>query len=107
MKKSVIALSCTAILSLYCAGENGEDVTETGDVGTIQLSVTDTIGIEMGDSCYVFGYLADAARTDSIIYALDMSRAQLRKYTPEGEWSGFIGGRGEGPGELVMPHWME
>jgi len=54
----------------------------------------------VGDSCYVFGYVADAARTDSIIYALDMSRAQLRKYTPQGEYSGYIGGRGDGPGDL-------
>ena len=74
---------------------------------TVQLSVTDSIGVELGDSCYVFGYAADAARTDSIIYVLDMSRAQLRKYTPEGEYAGYIGGRGEGPGELSYPQGLE
>jgi hypothetical protein len=107
MKYGLILVACAAIVSLRCGDGTGEDTDDAVPVESIVLAVTDTIGIEMGDSCYVFGYLADAARTDSIIYALDMSRAQLREYTPEGEWSGYIGGRGDGPGELVMPHWFE
>lgn len=95
------------LLLLACGSQESEPIADHETIDTIQLSVTDTIGVEMGDSCYVFGYAADAARTDSIVYVLDMSRAQLRKYTPDGEWAGYIGGQGDGPGELVMPHWME
>jgi hypothetical protein len=101
------ALAGFALILLACGSQNREPTANQGSIDTIQLTVTDTIGIEMGDSCYVFGYAADAARTDSLIYVLDMSRAQLRTYTPEGEWAGYIGGQGNGPGELVMPHWME
>ncbi len=106
MYKGAIVVGCVLLLIAACGGEQAEAIPEA-KLEVIQLSVTDTIGIELGDSCYVFGYVADAARTDSIIYALDMSRAQLRKYTPQGEYSGYIGGRGDGPGELVMPQWME
>ena len=106
MYKKVIIVISVFLLIAACGGEQAETVTEV-ELEVIQLSVTDTIGIELGDSCYVFGYVADAARTDSVIYALDMSYAQLRKYTPEGDYSGHIGGRGDGPGELIMPQWLE
>ena len=95
------------LLTAACGGEQQTEAVPETELEVIQLSVTDTIGIELGDSCYVFGYVADAARTDSIIYALDMSYAQLRKYTPHGEYSGYIGGKGNGPGEMIMPHWLE
>ncbi len=106
MYKRVIAAASVLLLNAACGGEQAQTVTEI-ESGVIQLSVTDTIGIELGDSCYVFGYVADAVRTDSVIYVLDMSYAQLRKYSPDGEYSGYIGGRGDGPGELVMPQWLE
>jgi len=104
--KYVATVFTAALISLSCGGGSEDGTASHTGPGVIELAVADTIGIELGDSCYVFGYLADAARTDSVIYALDMSRAQLRKYTPDGEWIGYMGGRGEGPGELVMPHWM-
>jgi hypothetical protein len=105
MYKGAIFIACIFLLITACGGGQAEAVPET-ELEVIHLSVTDTIGIELGDSCYVFGYVADAARTDSVIYALDMSYAQLRKYTPQGEYLGYIGGRGDGPGELIMPHWL-
>lgn len=106
MYRGTVFAASVLLLIGACGSEQAETYTEA-ELEVIQLSVTDTIGIELGDSCYVFGYLADAVRTDSIIYALDMSYAQLRMYTPDGEYSGYIGGRGDGPGELVMPQWLE
>ena len=107
LNKGAIFIACVFLLIAACGEEQQAEAVTEAELEIIQLSVTDTIGIELGDSCYVFGYVADAARTDSIIYALDMSYAQLRKYTPQGEYSGYIGGRGNGPGELVMPQGLE
>ena len=107
MNKGAIFTGCVLLLIAACGEEQQAEAVREAELEIIQLSVTDTIGIELGDSCYVFGYVADAARTDSIIYALDMPYAQLRKYTPQGEYSGYIGGRGDGPGELAMPQGLE
>ncbi len=107
MKRTAVVIAIIFLLLVACDSEPAEEILEENDSLTIQLIVTDTIGVELGDSCYVFGYAADAARTDSIIFVLDMSRAQLRKYTPEGEYAGYIGGKGDGPGELSYPQWME
>ncbi|OPL19195.1 MAG: hypothetical protein AVO35_12140 [Candidatus Aegiribacteria sp. MLS_C] len=106
MKRKPAVLLLSLIACTGCGDGTDDQYGSGAGPGAIELAITDTVGVELGDSCYVFGYLADAARTDSIIYALDMSRSQLRKYTPDGEWAGFIGGRGDGPGELVMPHWL-
>ena len=107
MKTTVILIAIMSLFLVACDSKPAEEVPEENDALAIQLNVTDTIGVELGDSCYVFGYAADAARTDSIIYVLDMSRAKLRKYTPEGEYAGYFGGRGEGPGELSYPQGLE
>ena len=93
-----------AVLLVSCGNEHGVPGVDTADTGSVILSVTDTIGVEIGDSCFMFGYAVDAARTDSIVYVLDMSRARLQKYYPDGSYAGFIGGSGDGPGELFMPH---
>ncbi|MEA3265660.1 MAG: hypothetical protein U9P42_01775 [Candidatus Fermentibacteria bacterium] len=107
MKITAGVITIISLLLVACDSGPAEEILAGNDSLAIQLIVTDTIGVELGDSCYVFGYAADAARTDSIIYVLDMSRAQLRKYTPDGEYAGYMGGNGDGPGELSYPQWME
>ena len=79
MKRTAVVIAIIFLLLVACDSEPAEEILEENDSLTIQLIVTDTIGVELGDSCYVFGYAADAARTDSIIFVLDMSRAQLRR----------------------------
>ncbi|MBD3276917.1 MAG: hypothetical protein GF388_01335 [Candidatus Aegiribacteria sp.] len=95
-----------ALVLAACGGGDTQEADAAQGVPSVGLTVTDTIGVELGDSNYVFGYLADAARTDSMIYALDMSRGKLQMYTPEGDYSGYFAGKGNGPGETVMPQWF-
>ncbi len=97
---------CVMVSFLMIGCGDGEAVSESGANESILLTMTDTIGVELGDSCLMFGYAVDAARTDSIIYILDMSRSKLQKYYPDGSYAGFVGGSGDGPGELSMPHWL-
>ena len=71
---------------------------------TLIIAVTDTIGVEMGDSSYVFGMLMEVAHgADGNIIALDMNRACLSVYSPDGEFISSIGSPGPGPGEFLIP----
>jgi len=64
----------------------------------------DSIGVEVGDSNYVFGTVSSARITaDGSILVVDMQRAAVLFYTPEGEFVRQVGRRGSGPGELNMP----
>ncbi|HOP27113.1 MAG TPA: hypothetical protein PLM22_09155 [Candidatus Sabulitectum sp.] len=103
---SIRVIFCFAMV-LAVSGCGGEAIPQPVTADAVSLAITDTIGVEMGDSCYMFGYAADCIRTDSMIYVLDMPRAKLQKYLPDGTYAGFIGGRGDGPGELFMPQWLE
>ena len=79
----------TILLGACGQGTDPENATDSGLQAvpdTLILSVTDTIGIEMGDSCYVFGQLMKACHgTDGSVIALDMQQARLSVYSPDGD----------------------
>lgn len=95
---------------LFCVacGENNETAQTAGSneesLADYTVSVTDSIGIEMGDSAYVFGAIADAEiLDDGNIIVLDGTYCNMRIFTPEGEYIRTISSRGSGPGELSNP----
>ena len=80
------------------------DISVSVTVDTLKIAITDTIGVEMGDSSYVFGMLIEVAHgAGGEIIALDMNRASLSAYSPDGEFIGSIGSPGPGPGEFLIP----
>ncbi|MCK4806956.1 MAG: 6-bladed beta-propeller [Candidatus Aegiribacteria sp.] len=114
MKKSYKLISVLTILASIAAGISGcgtdadsetpADISDSATVDTLVISITDTIGVEMGDSSYVFGMLMEVAHgTDGNIIALDMNRSCLSIYSPEGSFIGYIGSSGPGPGEFLIP----
>lgn len=114
MNRTGIIISLSIILaaliiagSAGCGGETESisSVEETpGPVDTLILAVTDTIGLEMGDSPYVFGMILQVAHDPyGNIIALDMQKACLSVYSPDGEFIGNIGASGPGPGEFQIP----
>jgi hypothetical protein len=104
----IISLALSIILISGC-GEGAEpetpaNISDSETVDTLTIAVTDTIGIEMGDSSYVFGMLMEIAhglRGD--IFALDMNRSCISIFSPDGEFIGSVGSPGPGPGEFLMP----
>ena len=103
----ILLLSILAIIS-GCGNdaesENTVDISRPETVDTLLIAVTDTIGVEMGDSSYVFGMLMEVAHgADGSIIALDMNRSSLSVYSPDGEFIGSIGSPGPGPGEFLIP----
>jgi hypothetical protein len=95
---ALISTICVLPLALACGGR--EPVPVSG-VDTLVVQVVDSIGLETGDSNYVFFALEGAAwGPDGSIAALDMVRGCVMVYAPDGTFQRSIGSRGNGPGEL-------
>lgn len=68
------------------------------------LVKSDSIGIEIGDSNYVFGTIIDATYlTDGRIAVLDMIRKKVLLYSVNGEFISQTGSSGSGPSEFLLP----
>lgn len=73
----------------------------------VYLTIADSIGIEMGDSNYVFGGIAGVAYTPSgNIAVLDIQKHSVSIFSPEGEFLQSVGRHGSGPGEFLLPAGM-
>jgi len=105
---TAIAALSTAVLTMAC-GEGGAPGEQGGGPSTVApdtvtLCVTDTIGLEMGDSLYVFGSLMQAGYSpDGDILVLDLQKGFLSVYTSDGVYEGTVGSHGPGPGEFEIP----
>ena len=70
----------------------------------LPITVIDSIGVDMGDSCYVLGAIADAAVSpEGSILVLDRSACVIREFSASGISRGLISRRGSGPGEISYP----
>lgn len=98
MRSRFLRTGCLALLAIAC-GEPGP--APAAGVDTLLVSVIDSIGVEIGDSNYVFlGLQGTAWGPDGSIAALDMVRGCVMVYSADGEFLRRIGRRGNGPGEL-------
>lgn len=99
-----IAILAVLMALLACGEETGEESVETVTLPEITLGVTDSIGIEMGDSNYVFGSVMDVEVLENgNIMVLDGSRCKVSLFSPQGEYLYSFAGEGSGPGELLNP----
>ncbi|MBN2585919.1 MAG: hypothetical protein JXA64_09310 [Candidatus Fermentibacteraceae bacterium] len=106
MNRLFIVSFAAAALPLCSCGED-ESAGQPADPGeqhVMELVLLDSIGVELGDSNYVFGSIEGLGYTpDGNIAVLDRISADIRLYSPEGEFIRRVGGRGEGPGEMHNP----
>lgn len=104
MLRTCLVLIFVAMALVSC-GESPQEEPETPAVpDTITIAPSDTIGILMGDSNYVFGTIGDAIYTvDGNIAVLDETACCARVYDPSGEFLFQMGREGTGPGELLHP----
>ncbi|MBD3277194.1 MAG: hypothetical protein GF388_02750, partial [Candidatus Aegiribacteria sp.] len=101
-------LSACLISFLVCCGaaenETSDTAAESAEPDTLSISPTDSIGILMGDSNYVFGTISDAIVLDSgNIVILDEASRSAMMYGPAGDFIRRIAREGSGPGELITP----
>ena len=106
---TIMLMVLTIAVFAGCGGEadsisTSEETSLQGQVDTLVLAVTDTIGLEMGDSSYVFGMIMQAAHgADGSVIVLDMQKACLSVYSSDGEFIRNVGAPGPGPGEFQIP----
>ncbi|MBD3277321.1 MAG: hypothetical protein GF388_03390 [Candidatus Aegiribacteria sp.] len=73
----------------------------------VYLTLSDSIGVEIGDSNYVFGQIAGAdIFPGGNIAVLDLQKASVKVYDPSGEYVATMGRKGSGPGEFLLPSGM-
>ena len=101
-------LAATFIMVLACGGEEPavpqEDITETV-IDT--LIVTDSIGVLMGDSCYMIGSIITAeVLPGGGVILFDRSTGLISTYDKNGEFVSSFGGLGEAPGKFNLPGQM-
>jgi len=104
---STAALTLLALLPLSCGDGGGiaaEPPDAAGGVPHLEVRSVLTIGIELGDTSYVFGTIGDAAPTgDGGAVVLDMFSMNVRRYDSTGVLTASAGREGSGPGEFLMP----
>jgi hypothetical protein len=97
-------LVASALALVSCGETPSEEPDAGGRPDTVTIAPSDTIGILMGDSNYVFGTIGDAIYTaDGNIAILDETACCARVYDPSGEFLFQMGREGTGPGELLHP----
>ncbi len=105
--KLLLPLALSILILLSCrASETETEIVSADQTSTPSLTVEkiDSIGIETGDSLYVFGAITDVEiLPDGNIMILDGSYANIRIFSPDGLHLITISKRGEGPGELSHP----
>ncbi len=105
MKISMIPALFLVILACGNSAPSGADpeVIST-ETEVPMLHVTAEIGVELGDSNFVFGVIQDVDFTqDGNIAILDTQKKKVRLFSPSGSFLGEFGGEGEAPGEFLNP----
>lgn len=88
-----------------CNETGSEEVSNDNTQPRYDLVKVDSIGIELGDSNYVFGAILDAVYlTDGRIALLDLLKRQIFVFSGSGEFIRSVGREGMGPGEFISPY---
>ena len=101
--KRFIYVIIVLIIFLSCGGEDQPASMPGPDVPTGELVFVDSIGVEMGDSTYMFGSIKGLLyASDGSIVLLDRAFSRIMVYSPDGEFQRQIGREGDGPGEMSL-----
>ena len=103
--KHVIFTAMTVLAVTACSsGEPSEASRGSVSPDTVVVSVSDTVGVLMGDSLREFGNITDASLVpDGRLLVLDGLKARIGVFSPEGDFLEFVGRPGSGPGEFQYP----
>lgn len=100
--KKVRVLSLLAVLAAGCGQQQ---LPAEQQIPLCNLSVLDSVGVELGDSAYIFGGIMGVEFLPGGGFAvLDRATCNIRLFTDTGEHTATIGRRGTGPGEIVQPY---
>lgn len=100
MKRLFLVIILAMILA--CGeDETAREDSPVSDEVIVSIMIEDSIGIEIGDSNYVFGAIEGIAfGPDGNIAVLDCLKSCILIYSPDGEFVRSISRKGSGPGEM-------
>ena len=101
-----VLASCFVLsLLLFSCDSSREDITtDEVSLDCRTISIVDSVGIEMGDSAYVFASIADIEiLPNGNFIVLDATYCNMRIFDTQGQLLNTISNRGTGPGELANP----
>lgn len=101
---------CAALCCISCQGRSPAAASspDNRETDVFRLEVVDSIGIESGDSCYVFGDATSADFTsDGGIVILDGVNCRVSFFDSTGEFSSSLSIQGQGPGEFNSPTFLK
>ena len=103
MHKGSTVILVSVLLLAGCRAELPATGTATGEQEQpVYLSKVDSIGVELGDSNFVFGAVEGVVTgPDGNIAVLDRAACCIRIYSPCGDFIRQISRKGNGPGELM------
>ncbi len=108
---AAVAVLIIGLVSLACSGSDANtSVTEESDptnAAHLELTANISIGVELGDTNYVFGQIVEALLNENgDVLVLDLSTMNVRQFSSDGEFIGSAGRQGTGPGEFQRPMGM-
>lgn len=108
MSIRICLILAVGLFVLGCGGNTETDTSQPAEAGAeeemVELEITATIGVELGDSNYVLGAVQRIDHdAEGNILVLDRSACCVRVYSPEGVFVRQISNHGSGPGELMNP----
>jgi len=105
MRGNGLPAALMLVLLITSCGQNGSDPTAREPwQDRMDLLVIDSIGIESGDSNYVFGAIGDVCfGYQGEILILDQAGSNIKAFSNTGDFITRISGSGSGPGELSLP----
>ena len=107
MQKTIGLALFLSILSIFISCGEPETIESANESTQHQYDLikVDSIGIELGDSNYVFGAIIDATYlVDGRIALLDILQRKILVFSGNGEFIGSAGREGMGPGEFISPY---
>jgi hypothetical protein len=101
--RGLIRLTFPAVMVLAVGG-CGSPADDSEGASLLTLVLEDSIGVELGDSSYVFGAITGMEfMPDGGFAVLDRASCNIRLYDHDGVYQSTVGRRGSGPGEIVQP----
>ena len=106
--KFLFCLIISALVLIACGGEQPPvGIEEPAGPEIDTLIVTDSIGVLMGDSCYMFGSIIKAeVLPGGNVILFDRSTGLISTFDESGDFVSSFGGIGEAPGEFTLPGTM-